>query len=269
MRLVYFGKIADGNTNLLRNAGLAGVLSRSTSQRANLVNAMQIAEQRGWNVAERHEQALRPHRFDPRWNWRPTRGVTTVEGAVVLDKPRLIQVDGIYCEAALAGHLIFMKNQDVPGVIGHVGTVLGKQPASTSPTSRWAAATALPRPASRWKRSRWSPPTTWCRRACWRSCARTPPSGSPAAWSSGRRTRRVSWYAAWGRFPGGRTERVDSLIDNARVYIGSTSVTQLVRWAYSVSRNQVVGGGQRWAEAQRSGSSEEIVNGFGLWQLAK
>ena len=35
-------------------------------------------------------------------------------------------MDGIYCEAPLAGFLIFMKNQDVPGVIGHVGTVLGR-----------------------------------------------------------------------------------------------------------------------------------------------
>ena len=53
-------------------------------------------------------------------------GVTTVEGAVVLGKPRLMQVDGIYCEAPLTGNLLFMKNQDVPGVIGHVGTVLGR-----------------------------------------------------------------------------------------------------------------------------------------------
>ena len=57
VRLHYFGKIADNNTSLLRNAGLAGVLSRSTSHKANLVNAMQIAEQRGWNVVERHESA--------------------------------------------------------------------------------------------------------------------------------------------------------------------------------------------------------------------
>jgi D-3-phosphoglycerate dehydrogenase len=35
-------------------------------------------------------------------------------------------VDGIYCEAPLSGRLVFMKNQDVPGVIGHVGTVLGR-----------------------------------------------------------------------------------------------------------------------------------------------
>ena len=125
VRLLYFGKIADSNTNLLRNAGLAGVLSRSTSHSANLVNAMQIAEQRGWNVVERHDKRT-VHTDSIRLELETDTGVTTVEGAVVLDKPRLMQVDGIYCEAALSGFLIFMKNQDVPGVIGHVGTVLGR-----------------------------------------------------------------------------------------------------------------------------------------------
>ncbi len=125
VRLVYFGKIADTNTNLLRNAGLAGVLSRSTSHRANLVNAMQIAEQRGWNVAELHEKRV-GHTDAVRLDLETDKGITSVEGAVVLDKARLTQVDGIQCEAALSGHLIFMKNQDVPGVIGHIGTVLGR-----------------------------------------------------------------------------------------------------------------------------------------------
>ena len=125
VRLTYFGKIADGNTNLLRNAGLAGVLARSTSGKANLVNAMQIAEQRGWNVAEAIEKRS-VHTDTVRLELETNAGVTAVEGAVFLGKPRLTQVDGIYCEAALAGYLIFMKNRDVPGVIGHVGTVLGR-----------------------------------------------------------------------------------------------------------------------------------------------
>jgi D-3-phosphoglycerate dehydrogenase len=125
VRLVYFGKLADSNTNLLRNAGVAGVLRRSTPHRVNLVNAMSIAEQRGWNVAERHE--MRTGHIDSiRLELETDRGITSVEGAVVLDKPRLIQADGIQCEAALSGFLTFMKNQDVPGVIGHVGTVLGR-----------------------------------------------------------------------------------------------------------------------------------------------
>ena len=125
VRLVYQGRIADNNTHLLRNAGVAGVLNRSLAHKANLVNAMQIAAQRGWGVAESTEQRS-GHTDSIRVELETDRGVTSVEGAVLLDNPRLLQVDGIYCEAPLSGHLIFMKNHDVPGVIGHVGTVLGK-----------------------------------------------------------------------------------------------------------------------------------------------
>jgi D-3-phosphoglycerate dehydrogenase len=123
--MVYFGKIAGADTNLLRNAGLAGVFSRSSAGKVNLVNAMQIAEHRGWHVSESHEQ--RVVRTDSiRIELETDKGVTTVEGAVFLDKPRLTQVNGIYCEVELGGFLIYMRNRDVPGVIGHVGTVLGR-----------------------------------------------------------------------------------------------------------------------------------------------
>src|SRR5438477_570847 len=125
VRLQYFGKIAGSNTSLLRNAGLAGVLSRSTSRKANLINARQIAEQRGWKVAEGHDKRS-GHTDSIRLEVETDKGVTSVEGAVLLDKARLMRVDGIYCEAPLSGFLIYMKNQDVACVIGHVGTVLGK-----------------------------------------------------------------------------------------------------------------------------------------------
>ncbi len=125
VRLLYFGKIAGNNTSLLRNAGLAGLLSRSTDRRVNLVNALQLAGQRGWNVSETHEPRA-VHTDSIRIELETDTGVTAVEGAVFLGKPRLTQVDGIFCEVGLSGCLIFMKNQDVPGVIGHVGTVLGR-----------------------------------------------------------------------------------------------------------------------------------------------
>jgi D-3-phosphoglycerate dehydrogenase len=125
VRLVYCGKLAENNTHLIRNAGLAGVLNRSLTHKANLVNAMQIAVQRGLDVAERHEKRS-VHTDSIRLELETDAGITTVEGAVVLNKPRLIQVDDIYCEAPLSGHFVYMMNQDVPGVIGHVGTVLGR-----------------------------------------------------------------------------------------------------------------------------------------------
>ena len=125
VRLVYSGRISENNTHLVRNAGLAGVLRRSLSQRANLVNAMQIASQRGLSVAERHE--MRTGSMDSvKLELETEAGTTVVEGIVILGKLRVIQVDGIFFEAPLGGRLLFMKNQDVPGVIGAVGTILGE-----------------------------------------------------------------------------------------------------------------------------------------------
>ncbi len=124
VRLTYSGTIAAANTHLIRNSGLAGILNCWLSHRANVVNAMGIAGQRGLDVGERHETRT-AHRDSIRLELETDDEVTCVEGALILDKPRLLQVDGILCEVPLAGHLTFMKNQDVPGVIGHVGTVLG------------------------------------------------------------------------------------------------------------------------------------------------
>jgi D-3-phosphoglycerate dehydrogenase len=125
VRLVYFGKIAELNTHLVRNAGLAGVLQRSLARKANSINAMQIAGDRGLTVAERHEKRA-AHIDSVRLDLETDTGITSVEGAVVMDQPRLVQIDGTHCEATLEGNLTFVKSADVPGVIGYIGDVFGK-----------------------------------------------------------------------------------------------------------------------------------------------
>jgi D-3-phosphoglycerate dehydrogenase len=123
VRLIYQGKIAEQNTSLIRNAGVAGVLCRSMERRANVVNALQVAADRGLSYAERHEPRA-GYTDSVRVELETASGTTSVEGAIILGRPRLIQADNIPCEVALSGHLLFMKNRDVPGVIGWVGTVL-------------------------------------------------------------------------------------------------------------------------------------------------
>jgi D-3-phosphoglycerate dehydrogenase len=50
-----------------------------------------------------------------------------VKGAVLHENaPRLLHVDGIDVEAPLERNLIYLRNRDVPGVIGKVGTILGE-----------------------------------------------------------------------------------------------------------------------------------------------
>jgi D-3-phosphoglycerate dehydrogenase / 2-oxoglutarate reductase len=125
IRLTYFGKIGENNTQLLRNAALAGVLSRSVAQKANVVNAMQIATSRGFAIAERRE-ARDSYADAIRVEIETDLGVFAAEGSVVLNRPRLTQVEGIACEATLGGNLMYSRNDDVPGVIGFLGTVLGR-----------------------------------------------------------------------------------------------------------------------------------------------
>lgn len=125
VRLHYFGRIGESNTQLLRNAGLAGVLNRSLAVKANVINAMQISNERGFSVEERREP--RQGAMDSiRLELITESGTFAVEGAIVLGRPRLLQVEGIACEATLDGNLLYSKNQDVPGVIGFVGRVLGE-----------------------------------------------------------------------------------------------------------------------------------------------
>jgi D-3-phosphoglycerate dehydrogenase len=125
VRLVYRRGVAGMNTQLLRAAGVAGVINRSLAVKANLVNAMRIAAERGLTINEGHEPR-EGHLDSLLLELHTDRGITTVEGALILDRPRLMQVDGITCETALNGHVLYMRNRDVPGVIGHVGTVLGR-----------------------------------------------------------------------------------------------------------------------------------------------
>ena len=125
VRVSYSGRIAGMNTSLLRNSALAGVLSRALNSRVNFINAFQLAGQRGVSVNESHT-AIPVATEGIRVEVETETGTTPVFGAVVFDKPRLLEVYGIRVEVPLSGCLIFMRNHDVPGVIGHVGSVLGK-----------------------------------------------------------------------------------------------------------------------------------------------
>ena len=125
IRFTYFGRLAEQNTQILRNAGLAGVLSRSLENRANVINAMQIATQRGFRVVEQREPGL-AQMDSIHMEIDTEAGKFPGLGAVVLDKPRLLQVENISCEATLGGNLMYSRNDDVPGVIGFLGTCLGK-----------------------------------------------------------------------------------------------------------------------------------------------
>ena len=55
-------------------------------------------------------------------------GEEWVEGTILSkDKIRLVSLDGIDIEAPLTGSILCIRNNDTPGVIGQIGTLLGSQ----------------------------------------------------------------------------------------------------------------------------------------------
>ena len=125
IKITYYGDFGETATTMIRNAALSGVLNCFLSQKANLINAAQIARERAIGVSE--VRRGRAHFSDSLKLGLKTEDIDhTVEGTVFPDgSPRLLSIDGIYVEALLSGSLLYVTNQDVPGVIGRLGTVLG------------------------------------------------------------------------------------------------------------------------------------------------
>ena len=125
----YTGHITESKTELIRNAAIKGILNVAVQDKANLVNAASLAAERGLTVTEeRKPKASTGGAGSVLSISIKTQNEThTVKGAVLRENtPRLLHVDGIDAEAPLEQNLIYMRNQDVPGVIGKVGTILGK-----------------------------------------------------------------------------------------------------------------------------------------------
>ena len=126
----YGGHIAEWKTELIRNGAIKGILNQALEEKANLVNAAAIAEDRGLRVHESHKAKASTGGAGSVLSifLKSSAEEHMVKGAVLHDvAPRLLHVDGIDVEAPLERNLIYLRNRDVPGVIGKVGTILGEE----------------------------------------------------------------------------------------------------------------------------------------------
>ena len=123
----YYGDLANRKNDLIVNAVLVGLLRPILSSGVSPVNARTIATERGLEIVESHSTRPRNYTTLLSVKLHASTGETWVEGAV-FDRtaPRLVLVDGIPVEAPLEGTMLVLCNNDQPGVIGDVGTILGR-----------------------------------------------------------------------------------------------------------------------------------------------
>jgi len=126
VHLTYSGALAEGKTDLLRNAAIAGLLSQS--EHINRINAFAVAQERGIRIHEEKHESRRGGASNVLSITVHDAVGSSKASATVLheDQPRLLGFDGMDIEAPLEGSLLVCRNLDVPGVIGNIGTVLGQ-----------------------------------------------------------------------------------------------------------------------------------------------
>lgn len=120
------GAAAQLNQKPIVGAVLAGLMKRY-SQSVNMVNAPYLAKERGIEVREiRNEREGIFHTL-VRVTVATSQGDRSVAGTLFSNgKPRLVEIFGIGIEADLAGDMLYVVNEDAPGFIGRVGTLLGE-----------------------------------------------------------------------------------------------------------------------------------------------
>src|SRR5687767_2627200 len=130
VKLEFSGELAELNAAPVTRAFLAGLL-RDVSARVNAVNALLIAEERGIKVTTSYSRGAD---FVPaiRTQVRQRDVEKTVCGTIFgfgeqKREGRITEIDGFHIEAVPHGHMVVMHNQDVPGVIGRVGTIFGER----------------------------------------------------------------------------------------------------------------------------------------------
>jgi D-3-phosphoglycerate dehydrogenase / 2-oxoglutarate reductase len=151
--LRYSGHIAEWKTELIRNAAIKGILNQALEEKANLVNAASLADLRGLRIHEAHKAKASTGGAGSVLSvfLKSSAEEHMVKGAVLHGTaPRLLHIDDIDVEAPLGRDLIYLRNRDVPGVIGKVGTILGESEINIADFSlgrRSAEASSEPREA--------------------------------------------------------------------------------------------------------------------------
>jgi D-3-phosphoglycerate dehydrogenase len=126
LTLQAFGEFSRPPLQPLVLAAVKGLLAPVLSGVTH-VNALPLAASRGIAVEQgRSTEATPPYAGLLRLSLLTERETLLVAGTLVARAPRLVEVDGLPLESGASGPVLLFRNQDVPGVVGRVGTLLGE-----------------------------------------------------------------------------------------------------------------------------------------------
>ncbi|HET8563224.1 MAG TPA: phosphoglycerate dehydrogenase [Candidatus Binatia bacterium] len=128
LHVEYRGDVTQYDVAPLTLAVLKGLLTPVMESGVNYVNAPLVAHERGIKIVESKSSQAGDFASSIAVKVKTKKQEMEVEGAIFgSNNPRIVKVNSFYLEAVPEGYILILHNRDVPGVVGAVGTLLGKK----------------------------------------------------------------------------------------------------------------------------------------------
>jgi len=127
IEITYLGEIAKLDLKPATNALVKAMLSPYLKEDVNYVNALIRAKERNIKVSEIKSESAEDFTSLIRVKVMSSTDTVLVEGTIFgKNEPRIVKINEFRLDALPEGHMLFIFNEDRPGVIGRIGTILGK-----------------------------------------------------------------------------------------------------------------------------------------------
>jgi D-3-phosphoglycerate dehydrogenase len=126
INILYDGTVASMNLEALNCGVIAGIMKASNPD-VNMVSAPVIARERGIKISTTNQNKSGVFEAYIKVTVVTESRERSVAGTVFSDgKPRFIQIKGINVDAEIGQHMLYTTNNDVPGIIGVLGSIMGQ-----------------------------------------------------------------------------------------------------------------------------------------------
>ena len=123
----YSGEVSEYPLSPITVGLIKGILSPILEEPVNYVNAAVIAKERGINVVESKQSEIEEFSNLISVEVQTDKEKNEIAGTLFTRQdPRVVKINEFYVDAVPSGYMIITKNKDLPGIVGEIGTILGK-----------------------------------------------------------------------------------------------------------------------------------------------
>ncbi len=127
IKISYLGKISTQKTDIISGIFIKSLLARQLESDINQINALSLAKERGIKIEQIKAPEEQEYVNSIRVKVSTDKEEKILEGTLFANfNPRFVSMDNVCIEVAPSKYMLVINNKDMPGVIGFLGTTLGK-----------------------------------------------------------------------------------------------------------------------------------------------